>query len=80
MRISRRTRRQESSRRVRQRTTSTAEMSWEVMVASATPATPMWNTMTVTRLRATLTMPAAERIYRGRLVSPTARRMAAPKL
>ena len=66
--------------RSRQTATSTAERYWEMMVARATPATLRWQTMTKNRFSTALRMPAAVRKYRGRWVSPWARRMAAPKL
>ena len=56
------------------------ETYWEMMVARATPATPMWNTITNSRFRSTLIRPEIVRKYRGRLVSPTARSMEAQKL
>ena len=65
---------------VRHQNTSPAETHWEITVGMATPSTPMWNTMTNTRFRITLMTPASSKKYRGRWVSPTARRMAAPKL
>ncbi len=64
----------------RQRPLSTAEMTCAMTVASATPATLIWNTMTNIRFSATFTSPDTVRKYRGRLVSPTARRMALPKV
>ena len=51
-----------------------------MIVAIATPATPIWNTITKNKLNRTLTTPAMIRKYSGRLVSPTARKIAAPKL
>ena len=65
---------------MRQRRTRAAEMYWEMMVARATPSTSIPKPMTKHRFRMTFTMPAAVRKYRGRWVSPWARRMAAPKL
>lgn len=65
---------------IRQCRISHAEIVCEMMVASATPATPMEKRMTNTRFSATFTSPATVRKYSGRRVSPTARRMAAPKL
>ena len=43
---------------IRHSRTRTAETVWEMMVASATPATPMWNTMTKNRFKKTLMTPA----------------------
>ena len=60
--------------------TSAAEIIWEMMVASATPATPMWKPMTNSRFSSTFTRPESVRKYSGRRVSPTARSTAAPKL
>ena len=57
-----------------------AEMHWEITVGMATPSTPMWKMMTKSKFKMTLTTPAMNRKYRGRWVSPTARRMAEPKL
>ena len=64
----------------RHSSTSPAETHWEITVGMATPSTPMPRTMTQNRFSTTLTIPARNRKYRGRWVSPTARRMAAPKL
>ena len=60
--------------------TSTAEANCARIVAIATPATPMWNT--VTNSRSSTVFVTAEKIrkYSGLLVSPTARRMPAPML
>ena len=66
--------------RIRQITTSALEIIWEMMVAQATPATPMLKPMTNSRFSTTFTMPEAIRKYSGRRVSPTARSTAAPKL
>src|SRR5699024_5055538 len=43
---------------IRHSRTRIAETVWEMMVASATPATPMWNTMTKNRFKKTLMTPA----------------------
>ena len=58
----------------------TADTHWEITVATATPATPIWNTITNTKFSTTLIAPAISRNSSGLLVSPTALRMAAPKL
>ena len=49
-------------------------------VAIATPSTPIFSTMTKNRLSMALATPATTRMYKGRLVSPMLRSMAAPKL
>ena len=59
---------------------TTHENELAVSVASATPTTLRWNTMTVTMLTVTLIRPATQRMYSGVRVSPLLRRMAAPKL
>ena len=46
---------------IRQLTTSRADTAWEMMVARATPATLIWNTMTNSRFSATLVTPAMAR-------------------
>lgn len=51
-----------------------------MMVASATPATFIWNWMTKTRFKITFRTPANSRKTNGLLVSPAARRMEAQKL
>jgi len=73
-------RRYAESERARHCTISTAEMHSDTTVAVATPATPIEKTITKTRFSTTLTAPANSRKYSGLLVSPTARRIAAPKL
>lgn len=60
--------------------TSPAEITCEMTVAMATPATPRWNTMTRNRFKMTFTTPAMVKKYSGRFVSPTERKIAAPKL
>ena len=65
---------------IRHRSTRKAETYWEMAVAVATPATSMWKMITVTRLSTTLMIPRTSRKFRGRRVSPSARRMALPKL
>ena len=60
--------------------TSAALTRLPVKVARPTPATPMSQKSTNTTLSETLTTPAAMRLYMGRLVSPTLRSTAAPKL
>ena len=80
MRSARRFRCTRPSEWIRHRMTSTALMICEIMVASATPATSMWKTMTKNRFRNTFTSPEMERKYSGLRVSPTALSMAAPKL
>ena len=57
-----------------------AERYWEMVVAQATPATSILNPMTNRRFSTTLTRPETIKKYMGRLVSPTARSMAAAKL
>ena len=57
-----------------------AETVWLMMVASATPATLIWNRMTKTRFSTTLMTPDTARQYSGRRVSPTARSSEALKL
>ena len=47
--------------RMRLSVTSAADMYWETMVASATPATPMPKAATVTMLRMMLMTPASDR-------------------
>ena len=59
---------------------SAAERVWVSIVEIATPATPHLKAMTNKRLRITLSMPEMMRKMSGRLVSPTARRTALPKL
>ena len=51
-----------------------------MMVASATPATLIWNRMTKTRFSTTLMTPDTARQYSGRRVSPMARSSEALKL
>ena len=65
---------------MRNRMTHRAETHWERMVARATPATPQWSTTTKNRSRTMLVRQATMRKYRGRRVSPTARRMPEPTL
>ena len=57
-----------------------ADTVWLRMVASATPATLIWNTMTNSRFSTTLMTPATARQTSGRRVSPTARSREALKL
>ena len=64
----------------RQRTTRKSEIYCEMTVAVATPSTLMPHTITKKRFRQALTMPEIVRNSIGRLVSPNARRSAAPKL
>ena len=49
------------SLRIRHSSTSAAEMTWEMIVASATPDTPMWNTITNSKFSSTFTTPAMVR-------------------
>ena len=51
---------------------------WEKIVAKATPATPFSKMITRIMLRTALIIPAIIKKYRGLLVSPVARRIAAP--
>ena len=60
--------------------TRRADTCSEMTVAHPTPSTPIPSPMTKNRFSATLTTPAMNRKYRGRLVSPIALSMAAPKL
>ena len=64
----------------RHQSTRPAEITWEITVARATPATSIFREITKNRFRTTFTTPAAVRKYKGRLVSPTALRTALPKL
>ena len=54
------------------------EINWEKTVAMATPATPIFATNTKNILLVALITPAMIRYTKGLLVSPTARRIAAP--
>ena len=60
--------------------TSTALAACAIIVAYATPATPMWKQMTNSRSSAVLTTAEKTRKYSGRRESPTARRIALPML
>ena len=68
------------SLRIRHSMISAMDRYWEITVAQATPSTLMPSAITNTRFRHTLTRPAIVRMTSGRLVSPTARSTAAPKL
>ena len=59
--------------------TSTAQTTLAITVASATPATPMSHAATNKKLSPTLSTPVISRVMSARLVSPTLRRIAAPK-
>ena len=58
----------------------TAETIWDRIVAYATPAMPMWPTITKSRSRTIFKRLVSTRNIRGRVVSPTARRMPLPML
>ncbi len=60
--------------------TSITERYWDTVVAIATPATLILNTITRIIFRITFRTPAAVRKYSGLLVSPTALSIAAQKL
>ena len=51
-----------------------------MIVANATPATPIWNTITKHKLNNTLIIPETIKKYNGRFVSPIDLSIAAPKL
>ena len=65
---------------IRLRIIRPADTHSEITVAQATPSTPIPSWITKNRFNTTFTAPAANRKYRGRLVSPTALKRAAPKL
>ena len=60
--------------------TRTAETAWEMMVARATPSTPILNRSTNTRSSTVLTRAQATSSKNGRLESPTARNIPEPIL
>ena len=59
---------------------SRALIAFAMPVAMATPSTPIFKTITKKRFSMALATPATTRMYKGRLVSPMLRRIAAPKL
>ena len=59
---------------------SPAETHWEMALASATPITLSWHTMTKNRFSAMFSAPAMDRYSSGFLVSPMALNTALPKL
>ena len=59
--------------------TSTAQTMLEITVASATPATLMSHAATNKKLSPTLSTPVIKSVISARLVSPTLRKIAAPK-
>ena len=58
----------------------TAFKNCEIIVARATPPDAILKFITKTKLSTTFTIPVIVIIYKGLLVSPFARRIAAPKL
>lgn len=62
----------QSSERRRRIVISTAERRFAHVVAMATPATPRWKHITVTRLSTILRSPDTTRIINGFFVSPAA--------
>ena len=64
----------------RKRMTAMAEAACAMMVARATPATPMWKTRTKRRSKKRLIIEMTIRKKKGSLELPTARRMLEPVL